>query len=115
MISAQTPRAKRGFQGRVLAVASLRQVKRAIMPETSATPAPISASSLDPAYSSGLIVLVLAIILTISAIQKSGPPPLVGAGAPAGDFSAARAMRDVRAIAARPHPLASADNARVRA
>jgi len=59
-------------------------------------------------------VLVLAIILTISAIQKGGPPPIVGAGAPTRDFSAARAMPDLRAIAARPHPLASSDEARVR-
>ena len=114
MISTQTPRAKRGVQGRVLADAHPRQVKGAIMPETYATPAPVSASTRDPAYSSGPIVLVLAIILTISAIQKSGPPPVVGAGAPAADFSAARAMPDLREIAARPHPLASADNVRVR-
>jgi Peptidase family M28 len=73
-----------------------------------------SVSARDPAYSSGPIVLVLAIILTIAAIEKSGPPPVVGAGAPATDFSAARAMPDLREIAARPHPLASADNARVR-
>ncbi|MHB8384246.1 MAG: M20/M25/M40 family metallo-hydrolase, partial [Candidatus Binataceae bacterium] len=85
------------------------------MIERSAATEPLSASIRDPAYSSGPIVLVLAIILTIAAIQKSGPPPVVGARAPAGDFSAARAMPDLRAIAARPHPLASTDNARVRA
>ncbi|MGC1344181.1 MAG: M20/M25/M40 family metallo-hydrolase, partial [Candidatus Binataceae bacterium] len=56
----------------------------------------------------------LAIILTIAAIQKSGPPAVVGAGAPAEDFSAARAMPDLREIAPLPHPLASAENARVR-
>lgn len=59
-------------------------------------------------------MLVLAIILTIAAIQKSGPPPIVGAGAPAADFSAARAMPDLREIAKLPHPLTSAENARVR-
>ncbi|MGC1679175.1 MAG: M20/M25/M40 family metallo-hydrolase, partial [Candidatus Binataceae bacterium] len=84
------------------------------MAETSAASRPSSASARDPAYSSGPIVLVLAIILTIAAIQKSGPPPVVGAGAPAVDFSAARAMPDLREIAARPHPLASVENARVR-
>ncbi|HVA79559.1 MAG TPA: M20/M25/M40 family metallo-hydrolase [Candidatus Binataceae bacterium] len=84
------------------------------MTERSAAPPASSASTRDPAYSSGPIVLVLAIILTISAIQKGGPPPAVGAGAPARDFSAARAMPDLRAIAARPHPLASSDEARVR-
>ncbi len=84
------------------------------MAETSATSGPSSASIPDPAYSSGPIVLILAIILAIAAIQKSGPPAVVGAGAPAMDFSAARAMPDLREIAARPHPLASAENARVR-
>ncbi|MFZ1888992.1 MAG: M20/M25/M40 family metallo-hydrolase [Candidatus Binataceae bacterium] len=84
------------------------------MPETSATSGPSSASIRDPAYSSGPIVLVLAIILTIAAIEKSGPPPVVGADAPATDFSAARAMPDLRNIAARTHPLASAENGRVR-
>jgi hypothetical protein len=77
--------------------------------------APSSASARDPAYSSGPIVLVLAIILTIAAIEKSEPPPVVGADAPSTDFSAARAMPDLRNIAARPHPLASSENARVRA
>ncbi len=85
------------------------------MAETSATSGPSSASIRDPAYSSGPIVLILAIILTIAAIQKSGPPAVVSAGAPATDFSAARAMPDLREIAAEPHPLASAANARVRA
>lgn len=112
MISAQTLRAKRG-SGR-LAAASPRQVKRATMAEISATSGPSPASIRDPAYSSGPIVLILAIILTVAAIQKSGPPAVVSAGAPAADFSAARAMPDLREIAAQPHPLASAENARVR-
>jgi hypothetical protein len=82
--------------------------------EQSALSAASSGATRDPAYSSGPIVLVLAIILTISAIQKSDPPPVVGAGAPVADFSAARAMPDLRAIAKRPHPLSSPDHARVR-
>ncbi len=58
--------------------------------------------------------MLLTIILTISAIQKTDPPRAVGIGAPVTDFSAARAMPEVREIAARPHPLASQDVARVR-
>lgn len=42
------------------------------------------------------------------------PPRAARPDAPATAFSAARAMIDLRAIAARPHPVASADEARVR-
>ncbi|HUY25939.1 MAG TPA: M28 family peptidase, partial [Candidatus Binataceae bacterium] len=84
------------------------------MSERSALATASSGATRDPAYSSGPIVLVLAIILTISAIQKNDPPPVVGTRASAADFSAARAMPDLREIAQRPHPLASPDEARVR-
>ena len=41
-------------------------------------------------------------------------PAVVPASAPATEFSAERALAHVRAIAQRPHPIGSADNARVR-
>ncbi len=55
-----------------------------------------------------LVGLALGIYATI-------PPAPRGIDAPATQFSAARAMADIRVIAARPHPTGSAENAAVRA
>ncbi|RZJ02775.1 MAG: M20/M25/M40 family metallo-hydrolase [Brevundimonas sp.] len=55
----------------------------------------------------------LALALLIAVLTLQSPPP-VPATAPATDFSAARAMVDVREIAQRPHPVGSADHIRVR-
>tara|TARA_R110002051_G_scaffold118372_3_gene192111 strand:- start:156 stop:2048 length:1893 start_codon:yes stop_codon:yes gene_type:complete len=55
--------------------------------------------------------LALALLLAVITLQTPRP---VGPDAPATAFSAARAMVDVREIAQRPHPLGSADHARVR-
>jgi hypothetical protein len=62
----------------------------------------------------GPITLAILILLGLLAIRSIEPPPAVDANAPATEFSAARAMRDVREIAKRPHPLGSAENDRVR-
>lgn len=55
--------------------------------------------------------LALALLLAIITLQTPRP---VGPDAPATAFSTARAMVDVQEIAQRPHPLGSADHARVR-
>lgn len=55
----------------------------------------------------------LALALAVGVFSLQVPAP-VGADAPATAFSAERAMVDVREIAQRPHPLGSADHARVR-
>lgn len=55
--------------------------------------------------------LVLALLLAVLTLQVPAP---AGPGAPATAFSAGRAMVDVREIARRPHPVGSADHARVR-
>ncbi len=55
--------------------------------------------------------LALALLIAVLTLQVPAP---VGAGAPATAFSAERAMIDVREIAQRPHPVGSADHARVR-
>lgn len=57
------------------------------------------------------VVLAVGALLAWGAAQT--PPPL-GADAPAGVFSAARAMIDDRAIAAKPHPIGSAEAGLVR-
>jgi acetylornithine deacetylase/succinyl-diaminopimelate desuccinylase-like protein len=54
--------------------------------------------------------LALALLIAVLTLQVPAP---VGAGAPATAFSAERAMVDVREIAQRPHPVGSADHARV--
>jgi hypothetical protein len=48
------------------------------------------------------------------AIRASAPPEPLGADAPEDQFSAERALRDVRVIAQRPHPVGTGDHARVR-
>ncbi|MGH8264894.1 MAG: M28 family peptidase [Steroidobacteraceae bacterium] len=63
---------------------------------------------------SGLIALLLVAAAAWLAIAlQEAPRPEAGA-MPPGDFSSARAMVDVEAIAERPHPIGSADHARVR-
>ncbi len=56
--------------------------------------------------------LLLALILGVLALQVPSPRPTT---APAVAFSAERAMADVRVMGARPHPVGSADHARVQA
>jgi Peptidase family M28 len=62
----------------------------------------------------GPIALIGFVVLGFLIVKADGPPAAAPESAPAADFSAARAMRDLRVIAQRPHPVASADNARVR-
>jgi hypothetical protein len=62
----------------------------------------------------GPALLLLLVGLGFVAIRANEPPYAAGGDAPAAEFSAARAMADLRVIAARPHPVASADEARVR-
>ena len=57
----------------------------------------------------GLTILCAAIVR-----DAALPPDPVPASAPPTEFSSERALRHVRAIAERPHPAGSADNARVR-
>lgn len=64
-----------------------------------------------------LVSIVLALALAgggWAAVRYSGPPAPLGEDADEGVFSAGRAMRHVRAIAGRPHPMGSAEHARVR-
>ncbi|MGB9381174.1 M20/M25/M40 family metallo-hydrolase [Candidatus Binatus sp.] len=67
-----------------------------------------------PGHLAGPVTLALLILVGFLAIRSIQPPSAVDADAPATEFSATRAMRDVREIAKRPHPLGSAENDRVR-
>ena len=62
----------------------------------------------------GPITFALLILIAFLAIRSIEPPTAVDEHAPAAEFSAGRAMRDVREIAKKPHPLGSAENVRVR-
>jgi hypothetical protein len=59
------------------------------------------------------VAFALALWIALSQIPHPRPVPLP-AGAPATEFSAARAIEHVRAIAQKPHPLESAEHDRVR-
>jgi hypothetical protein len=58
-----------------------------------------------------LIALLLGLLLTLRATTPPAPLP---ENAPAEVFSSGRAMADVRVIASKPHPTATAENAAVR-
>jgi Peptidase family M28 len=59
-------------------------------------------------------VVALFVLCALLVRYASRPPAPVPASAPATEFSAERAMAHVREIAQRPHPIGSADHARVR-
>ena len=61
-----------------------------------------------------LTLLGLLVLCTLLVRDAASPPAPVPATAPATDFSAERALRHVRQIAQRPHPVGSAENARIR-
>uniref|UniRef100_Q01VK7 Peptidase M28 n=1 Tax=Solibacter usitatus (strain Ellin6076) TaxID=234267 RepID=Q01VK7_SOLUE len=61
-----------------------------------------------------LLLTVALALWTAAGLRPPSRPEPAPAGAPPREFSAARAMAHVRAIAQRPHPLKSADHARVR-
>jgi hypothetical protein len=66
----------------------------------------------------GLVVTVFVVALVVSfaalAIYSLQPPAAAPSSAPPSDFSSARAMRHVRAVAAEAHPVGSAAHAKVR-
>lgn len=74
----------------------------------------MSADSRDPGYITGPITLSLLILITLLVIRGLKLPPVSDQEIPTTEFSTARAMRDVRAIARAPHPLGSIENNRVR-
>jgi len=61
-----------------------------------------------------LISAVFVVGLSLASVLLGGPPSPVPASAPPAAFSAERAMAHVEQIAQRPHPVGSADHARVR-
>jgi hypothetical protein len=62
----------------------------------------------------GPLMFALLVLLACVALRQVRPPDAVGPGAPATEFSSARAMTHLRAIAQQPRTLGSAEHARVR-
>lgn len=81
--------------------------------ESEAT-ADFSIKALRPDLGIGPALTVLLLLLTAFSLYTLTPPAVVPASAPASDFSAARAMTQLQTIAARPHPIGSAEHAVVR-
>jgi Peptidase family M28 len=61
-----------------------------------------------------VVLFLLLVGLALLAIFRLSPPPAVSAQAPATDFSSGRAMRHLKAISARPHPLGTDAHAEAR-
>src|SRR3712207_6569602 len=58
-----------------------------------------------------VLTLFVAMVAALAlALYVFVPPPVVSADAPATEFSAERAMKDVRAIADEPHPMGSPEH-----
>jgi hypothetical protein len=73
-----------------------------------------AASTSDPGRLTGPAALLLLILVGAIVARGQRPPAAPEIDAAATDFSAARAMRDVVAIANAPHPVASPEHDRVR-
>jgi hypothetical protein len=62
----------------------------------------------------GLLTFALLVILVFLGVYQMESPSVAGVDAPATTFSAIRAMQHLEVIAQNPHPLGSAENAKVR-
>jgi len=82
------------------------------IPAQGGPPTPATASR-SPAIM-GPMMFALLVLLTLVSLWQLKPPDAVGPDAPATEFSSARAMTHLRAIAQKPRPLGSAEHARVR-
>jgi Peptidase family M28 len=65
-------------------------------------------------YAAAIITLVMLVVLFWGAVEQIQPPAPVPANAPADQFSALRALENLREIARKPRPTGSEENARVR-
>jgi hypothetical protein len=68
----------------------------------------------EPRAVARLAVALWLVLLVWLGASSVAPPPVVPETAPATEFSAARAMRYLRVIAAKPHPVGSLENQRAR-
>ncbi|HWS85816.1 MAG TPA: M20/M25/M40 family metallo-hydrolase [Pyrinomonadaceae bacterium] len=65
-------------------------------------------------FITAFLTLLFIALFAALAVREHLPPPAADAGAPATEFSAARALKHVEQISRRPHPVGSEEHARVR-
>ena len=75
---------------------------------------PRSVSSASSGWIAGILICALIALVAAFSIYRQTPPDAVPAGAPLAAFSSARAMQRLEMIAQKPHPMGSAEHARVR-
>lgn len=79
-----------------------------------AADAPAEAGHTKPSVGLSIITLLFVGLVAFVAYHGQTPPAKVGADAPATAFSSERAMKQLAAIAQKPHPIGSAEHAAVR-
>jgi hypothetical protein len=75
---------------------------------------PTSASASSVSFKETFLTFVFILFLAIIAVSYVVPPAVVPASPPATDFSAERAIENLKVVAREPHPTGSVANARVR-
>jgi hypothetical protein len=74
-----------------------------------------SSSGLHPAgIAKTAFIFAMAAFFILLAVRRLTPPPGLSAASPAADFSSERAMRHLRVIATKPHPMGSSEHDDVR-
>jgi hypothetical protein len=74
----------------------------------------MSASTSLVSFKETLLTFIFILFLAIVAVSYLVPPAVVPASAPVTEFSAERAIENLKVIAREPHPTGSIANARVR-
>lgn len=74
----------------------------------------MSLSAKSVSFKEGILTFFLILVMAIVALSHLMPPAEVPASAPATEFSAERAIENLKVIAREPHPTGSIANARVR-
>jgi len=83
------------------------------MDQTLSTARPRSLS-LALKNSAGVLTLLFLVFWVILSVYEENPPAAVSAAAPATEFSSGRAMKHIRALAQKPHPIGSTEHGVVR-
>src|SRR5262245_12501236 len=74
----------------------------------------IASSSVRRRYAIGIAYLAFIVLCAVFAVQRQNPPGAQSAAAPGGEFASGRAMKHIKEIAVRPHPVGSAEHSTVR-
>ena len=94
-------------------VATSPAVARPLEPQAAVRDERRSRREVALVWISSLVMLAFLVALVVALLPERISPAPVSAAAPASEFSSARAMEHVRAIAARPHPTGTKENEQV--